>query len=53
VVWLATTPGGYPWPVWVAGPWGAVLLARTIMAYASGDPEGFERAAKERERRRR
>ena len=21
---------GYFWPVWVAGPWGAVLLARTL-----------------------
>jgi nitrate reductase NapE component len=21
---------GYPWPVWVVGPWGAVLLARTL-----------------------
>jgi fatty acid desaturase len=20
----------YPWPVWVVGPWGAVLLARTL-----------------------
>jgi hypothetical protein len=21
----------YPWPVWVAGPWGAVLLVTTLM----------------------
>ncbi|SDG86338.1 DUF1707 SHOCT-like domain-containing protein [Klenkia brasiliensis] len=21
---------GYPWPVWVVGPWGAVLLGRTL-----------------------
>ncbi|SCX58716.1 protein of unknown function [Klenkia marina] len=21
---------GYPWPVWVVGPWGAVLVARTL-----------------------
>ena len=31
VVWaLVSGTGGhlaYPWPVWVAGPWGAVLLA--------------------------
>jgi hypothetical protein len=20
----------YPWPVWVAGPWGAVLLVLTV-----------------------
>jgi Domain of unknown function (DUF1707) len=47
-IWLLTSPGGYPWPLWVAAPWGAVLLARTIMAFASGDPEGHL-AAEERE----
>jgi DUF1707 SHOCT-like domain len=47
VVWVLTSPSGYPWPLWVAGPWGAVLLARTVMAYASGDPQGYG----ERERR--
>jgi hypothetical protein len=32
-IWLAIslTGGGHPsWPVWVIGPWGAVLLARTL-----------------------
>jgi hypothetical protein len=33
-VWLTTSlaTGGlmYPWPVWVIGPWGAVLLAQTL-----------------------
>ncbi|SDY57598.1 protein of unknown function [Geodermatophilus africanus] len=33
-VWVATVIGSgelqYPWPVWVIGPWGAVLLAQTI-----------------------
>jgi hypothetical protein len=33
-VWLTAGLGnghfGYPWPIWVAGPWGAVLLARTL-----------------------
>jgi hypothetical protein len=33
-VYLATTIGtgdwNYPWPVWVIGPWGAVLVARTL-----------------------
>jgi hypothetical protein len=53
VIWLATSPGGYPWPVWVAGPWGAILLARTIMALGSGDPEGYLKAEQEREERRR
>jgi hypothetical protein len=51
-IWLLTSPSGYPWPLWVAGPWGAVLLARTVMAYASGDPEAHL-AAEEREHRER
>ncbi len=50
VIWVLTDPGGYPWPVWVAGPWGAVLLARTVMAYASGDPHGYA-AQEQREHR--
>ena len=29
VVWLLTG-AGYPWPLWVAGPWGAVLAAGWI-----------------------
>jgi len=28
----------YFWPIWVAGPWGAVLLAMTISGLASGEP---------------
>ena len=27
---LATGDLLYPWPVWVVGPWGVVLLARTV-----------------------
>jgi hypothetical protein len=50
VVWLLTSPGGYPWPLWVAGPMGAILLARTVMAYASGDPHGWEAAQRGRAR---
>jgi hypothetical protein len=56
VIYLATDFGGYPWPVWVAGPWGAILVARTVMAYASGDPSGYmvtgqQRRAREQARR--
>jgi hypothetical protein len=32
---------GY-WPAWVAGPWGAVILARTINGLASGEPQARE-----------
>lgn len=35
VVWLlvsvTTVDFIYPWPLWVAGPWGAVLLVTTVM----------------------
>jgi hypothetical protein len=61
VIWIATGAHGWPpWPIWVIGPWGAILLARTIMAFASGDPEGhlaseerarYERKARDRQRR--
>jgi hypothetical protein len=34
VIWLATSIGSHDvqsfWPIWVIGPWGAVLLARTL-----------------------
>ena len=30
VIWLVTGVGDFPWPVWVSGPWGAVLLARAL-----------------------
>jgi hypothetical protein len=39
----------YFWPVWVAGPWGAVLMVRTVAALTGGEPR---RQAIERERRR-
>ncbi|MEU7999532.1 DUF1707 domain-containing protein [Micromonospora sp. NPDC049060] len=39
----------YFWPVWVAGPWGAVLVVRTVAGLAGGEPR---RQAEQRERRR-
>ncbi|WP_406072857.1 DUF1707 domain-containing protein [Micromonospora sp. NBC_01638] len=39
----------YFWPAWVAGPWGAVLVVRTVTGLAGGEPR---RQAIERERRR-
>jgi hypothetical protein len=35
---LASGPG-YFWPVWVAGPWGAVLLVSTLAGLASREPQ--------------
>jgi len=34
LIWVLTMLGSasfiYPWPIWVAGPWGAILLAGTL-----------------------
>jgi hypothetical protein len=38
-IWGITSIGAqaflYPWPLWVIGPWGAVLLSRTLAARAT------------------
>ncbi|MFF4878142.1 DUF1707 domain-containing protein [Micromonospora sp. NPDC000668] len=39
----------YFWPAWVAGPWGAVLVVRTVTGLSGGEPR---RQAIQRERRR-
>lgn len=39
----------YFWPAWVAGPWGAVLVVRTVTGLTGGEPR---RQSIERERRR-
>lgn len=31
VIWLATGAGAYFWPLWVAGPWGAILAGRWLL----------------------
>lgn len=35
---IASGELGYFWPIWVAGPWGAVLLAVTFSGLAGGAP---------------
>jgi hypothetical protein len=53
VIWAATG-AHYFWPVWVIGPWGAVLVARTLGGLVSGvDPREAERHRREAERERR
>jgi len=41
-VWIVTSANAgqalYPWPVWVIGPWGAVLLSQTFANRRSTDP---------------
>ncbi|WP_420330327.1 DUF1707 SHOCT-like domain-containing protein [Micromonospora endolithica] len=41
----------YFWPGWVAGPWGAVVLVRTVSGITSGEPRRW--AAQEERRRQR
>jgi hypothetical protein len=54
VVWLiaslAATDLIYFWPIWVAGPWGAVLAVATVSGLANGEPrkQAEKRARKER-----
>jgi hypothetical protein len=41
-IWLASGldgDWGFFWPIWVAGPWGAVLVWQTIAGLGSGEPE--------------
>ena len=53
VTWIAS--GGKPpyfWPIWVIGPWGAILLASTIGGVLHGQPRvEAERRARRRARR--
>jgi len=58
VIWLLVSVSGahfvYFWPMWVAGPWGAVLLATTVTGLLNPDKQReIERKAEQRERRRR
>ncbi|WP_254876979.1 DUF1707 domain-containing protein [Verrucosispora sp. NA02020] len=39
----------YFWPIWVAGPWGAVQVVRTVTGLSTGEPQ---RWAAQQERRR-
>ena len=48
-VWFASGMHGDFWPIWVIGPWGAILLASTITGLARGEP----RRQAERDARRR
>lgn len=54
-VWAASgAGGGVPWPVWVSGPWGAVIVGRLLSGAdpRSGRPRGSAGAAAARRRRR-
>jgi hypothetical protein len=55
-IWLASVLSGADvkyWPIWVMGPWGAVLLASTVngLIWGSGGSDRDRKEAKRRERR--
>jgi hypothetical protein len=39
VIW-AVSGMGYPWPLWIVGPWGAILLGRLV---SGSHPQGARR----------
>lgn len=44
IVSLVAGGGVYPWPIWVIGPWGAVLALRTLTGWEGGC-DGADRTA--------
>ena len=56
VIWLISSLGSgellYFWPIWVAGPWGAVILVQTLRGLLAGEPQRWaaKEARKEAER---
>ena len=55
VIWLLTGARGSVWPLWVAGPWGVVLLGTTLSRRRNGAPNEHtrQRAQRRQERRER
>lgn len=58
VIWLLVSISNadlvYFWPMWVAGPWGAVLVVATIGGLSRGEPRRWaDKQVRKQERRRR
>jgi hypothetical protein len=57
MIWVVTSILGgawaYFWPGWVAGPWGALILAQTVRGLLAGEPQRWaaKEARKESERK--
>lgn len=46
VIW-ALTGRGYPWPLWIIGPWGAILVGRWVIGlHPDGDRRRIDSAAR-------
>lgn len=54
VIWalvsISTGDAAYFWPMWVAGPLGAVLLATSVSTYLAGGPDAARELRRERRR---
>ncbi|MEV0559777.1 DUF1707 domain-containing protein [Dactylosporangium sp. NPDC050588] len=57
VIWalvsISRGDAAYFWPMWVAGPLGAVLLATSVSTYLAGGPDAARELKRERRRQRR
>ncbi|MET7417827.1 DUF1707 domain-containing protein [Dactylosporangium sp. NPDC005555] len=57
VIWalvsISNNEAVYFWPMWVAGPLGAVLLATSVSTYLAGGPDAARELKRERRRQRR
>ncbi|WP_438872380.1 DUF1707 SHOCT-like domain-containing protein [Paractinoplanes maris] len=47
---LASSEAVFYWPVWIVGPWGVVLVFRTIAGLATGEPHKHAQDAEHRRR---
>jgi hypothetical protein len=54
-VWLVSAIASaeliYFWPVWVAGPWGLILIWQTVGGLASGEPQKWQTKLDKAERK--
>jgi uncharacterized protein DUF1707 len=54
-IWLVSSIAAqdllYFWPIWVAGPWGLVLIWRTVGGLAQGEPQAWQAKIDKAERK--
>jgi hypothetical protein len=54
-VWLVTYVSSsspvYFWPIWVAGPWGLILVWQTVSGLSSGEPQRWQAKLDREERK--
>jgi hypothetical protein len=50
VGWIFSREAVFYWPVWIVGPWGVVLLVRTVGGLSTGEPRKHAQEAEHRRR---